>query len=651
MLTSPDIASDTAVADALPLLDSSPASMDVFPDAVFVVGHDGRLARCNGPAQSLLEPAGEPVLGSVFADRFVAESMRGGWTADQWTPAPAAGARLSRWPLLTCAGRERAMVSRTTRVRLDDGSAALLVCAREAEPAPADSLRAQLEHSPLSNERSFALLVQSVTDYAIYMLDPEGRIVSWNLGAQRIKGYEEAEVLNTHFSRFYTAQDQQSGLPQAGLRTAASTGRMEAEGLRVRKDGSSFWASVVIDAIYDQGRLIGFAKVTRDVTERKAAEAQLRQALKMEAIGRFTGGVAHDFNNLLMAVLSSLELLRKRMPPDDRLRALVDTATRGAQRGASLTQRMMAFARQQELKTEAVDVGMLLTGLQGLLQQTVGVRIFLKLALAGNLPLIDTDPSQFETSVLNLVANARDAMPEGGAIQVSATVETAGPGRVAGLAAGTYVCVRVVDTGEGMDEQTLSRVVEPFFTTKGVGKGTGLGLAMVDGLVAQSGGKLVLHSAVGKGTTVEMWMPVSKDESAACHAEARADADVGRLEILLVDDDPLVLDNASALLEDLGHHVTAVGGAQEAIDLLAAQTTAFDMVVSDYAMPGMNGVDLGLWVAQQRPELCFVLASGFADIPALPATMTRLAKPYSQEDLRHLLHQLGRGSVAERSGA
>ncbi|WP_373851795.1 PAS domain S-box protein, partial [Delftia acidovorans] len=361
MLTSNGLASASPGSDALSPLDPGHAVLDAFPDAVFVVGLDGRLAHCNRQARSLLDHSGDALEGSVFEERFVAQAARSGWASRQWEPAQAAQPRQSScWPLLTCSGRERPVASSTSRIRLPDGSPALLLCVREADahspatPPFAPPAAPPPLSSPLSSaERSFALLVQSVTDYAIYMLDPEGRIVSWNLGAKRIKGYEEEEVLNTHFSRFYTPEDQQAGLPQAGLRTAVSTGRMEAEGLRVRKDGSRFWASVVIDAIYDEGRLIGFAKVTRDVTERKAAESQLRQALKMEAIGRFTGGVAHDFNNLLMAVLSSLELLRKRMPPDERLRALVETATRGAQRGASLTQRMMAFARQQELKTQA----------------------------------------------------------------------------------------------------------------------------------------------------------------------------------------------------------------------------------------------------------------------------------------------------------
>lgn len=644
MLTSTGLAPVPAGSDAQLPLDPGLAALEAFPDAVFVVGLDGRLARCNRHALSLLEHSGDALEGSVFEDRFVASSGRAGWFNSQCEPAGAAR-HASRWPLLTCTGRERPVASCSSRVRLGDGSLALLLSVREADAPPSgasQALAVPSRSSPLSSaERSFALLVQSVTDCAIYMLDPEGRIVSWNLGAKRIKGYEEDEVLHTHFSRFYTPEDQQAGLPQAGLRTAVSTGRMEAEGLRVRKDGSRFWASVVIDAIYDEGQLIGFAKVTRDVTERKAAEAQLRQALKMEAIGRFTGGVAHDFNNLLMAVLSSLELLRKRMPPDDRLRSLVEIATRGAQRGASLTQRMMAFARQQELKTQAVDVAVLLTGMQGLLQQTAGPHIFLKMALASDLPRIATDPSQFESSILSLVANARDAMPGGGVIKITAAVETTLPRQLAGLASGSYVCVRVVDTGEGMDEQTLSHVVEPFFTTKGVGKGTGLGLAMVDGLVAQSGGKLVLHSALGSGTTVEMWMPVSKDESTACHLGGQSVQDVGPLDVLLVDDDPLVRANASALLEDLGHRVTTLGAGQEAIDLLARQAR-FDVVISDYAMPGMNGVELARHIAARYPGLNFILASGFADIPALPPGMTRLAKPYSQDDLRQLLLQLVR---------
>ena len=644
MLTSTGLAPAPAGSDAQLPLDPGLAALEAFPDAVFVVGLDGRLARCNRHALSLLEHSGDALEGSVFEDRFVASSGRAGWFNSQCEPARAAR-QARRWPLLTCTGRERPVASCSSRVRLGDGSLALLLSVREADAPPSgtsQALAVPSRSSPLSSaERSFALLVQSVTDCAIYMLDPEGRIVSWNLGAKRIKGYEEDEVLHTHFSRFYTPEDQQAGLPQAGLRTAVSTGRMEAEGLRVRKDGSRFWASVVIDAIYDEGQLIGFAKVTRDVTERKAAEAQLRQALKMEAIGRFTGGVAHDFNNLLMAVLSSLELLRKRMPPDDRLRSLVEIATRGAQRGASLTQRMMAFARQQELKTQAVDVAVLLTGMQGLLQQTAGPHIFLKMALASDLPRIATDPSQFESSILSLVANARDAMPGGGVIKITAAVETTLPRQLAGLASGSYVCVRVVDTGEGMDEQTLSHVVEPFFTTKGVGKGTGLGLAMVDGLVAQSGGKLVLHSALGSGTTVEMWMPVSKDESTACHLGGQSVQDVGPLDVRLVDDDPLGRANASALLEDLGHRVTTLSAGQEAIDLLARQAR-FDVVISDYAMPGMNGVELAEHIAQRYPGLNFILASGFADIPALPPGMTRLAKPYSQEDLSQLLHQLVR---------
>ncbi|MEJ8291807.1 PAS domain S-box protein [Delftia tsuruhatensis] len=644
MLTSTGLAPAPTGSDAQLPLDPGHAALEVFPDAVFVVGLNGRLAHCNRQALSLLEHSGDPLEGSVFEDRFVARSGRAGWFNSQCEPAGAAR-QASHWPLLTCTGRERPVASCSSRVRLGDGSLALLLSVREADAPPSGAspgpALAPLSSRLSSAERSFALLVQSVTDCAIYMLDTEGRIVSWNLGAKRIKGYEEDEVINTHFSRFYTPEDQQAGLPQAGLRTAVSTGRMEAEGLRVRKDGSRFWASVVIDAIYDEGQLIGFAKVTRDVTERKAAEAQLRQALKMEAIGRFTGGVAHDFNNLLMAVLSSLELLRKRMPPDDRLRSLVETATRGAQRGASLTQRMMAFARQQELKTEAVDVAMLLTGLQGLLQQAAGPHIFLKMALAANLPRIITDPSQFESSLLNLVANSRDAMPGGGVIKITAAVETTLPRQLAVPASGSYVCVRVEDTGEGMDEQTLSRVVEPFFTTKGVGKGTGLGLAMVDGLVAQSGGKLVLHSALGNGTTVEMWMPVSKDESTACHLGAQSVQDVGPLDVLLVDDDPLVLANASALLEDLGHRVTALSAGQEAIDLLARQAR-FDVIISDYAMPGMNGVELARHIAAQYPGLNFILASGFADLPALPPGMTRLAKPYSQDDLRQLLYQFGK---------
>jgi PAS domain S-box-containing protein len=360
----------------------------------------------------------------------------------------------------------------------------------------------------LSEER-FRLLVQGVTDYAIYMLDPEGRIANWNTGAQRFKGYTEDEVIGEHFSRFYTEEDRARGLPQRGLETAIREGRFENEGWRVRKDGSRFWAHVVIDPIRNElGRLVGFAKVTRDITDKHKAQEELEatraalfQSQKMEAVGTLVGGIAHDFNNLLAVLIGNLELLRKRVPEEQGLTRLLDNSMQAAQRGASLTQRMLAFARRQDLDVEPVDLRDLVQSMSDLLQRSIGSAVQIETRFPMRLDRVLVDTNQLELALLNLVVNARDAMPDGGMITISARAAPAG--------AGDFVCLCVTDTGQGMDEETLARAVEPFFTTKGVGKGTGLGLSMVHGLAEQSGGRLVLTSQKGQGTTAELWLPIA----------------------------------------------------------------------------------------------------------------------------------------------
>jgi PAS domain S-box-containing protein len=372
------------------------------------------------------------------------------------------------------------------------------------------------EHLKRSQEQ-FRLLVQGVTDYAIYMLDPEGNVSSWNVGAQRIKGYEPSEIIGQHFSRFYTEEDKADELPRKALETAASEGRFEKEGWRVRKDGTRFWATVIIDAIHaDDGALIGYAKVTRDITEKRLAQEALElsqkklfQAQKMEAVGQLTGGVAHDFNNLLMAILGSLEIARKRALNNENVVDLIDNAILGAKRGASLTQRLLAFSRKQELKLEPVDVRDLVTGMAELLQRSIGTTLEISTTFPLALPNVQSDPNQLASAVVNLVVNARDAMPEGGMITIAAGKRSLKRNEIAQIPAGDYVCLSVKDEGEGMDPETLESAMTPFFTTKGVGKGTGLGLPMVQGLMAQSGGGLVLLSKKGEGTTAELWLPLA----------------------------------------------------------------------------------------------------------------------------------------------
>ncbi|RWM13296.1 MAG: PAS domain-containing sensor histidine kinase [Mesorhizobium sp.] len=505
--------------------------------------------------------------------------------------------------------------------------------------------RKKAEEELRKSQEQFQRLVQGVTDYAIYMLDPEGLITSWNLGAERIKGYSADEIIGKHFSQFFTAEDRERGYPQSALETAARDGRVEREGWRIRKDGTRFWSHVVIDAIRDEdGKILGFAKVTRDITERKKAQESLDQARealfhsqKMDAIGKLTGGVAHDFNNLLMAVLGSLALLRKRLPDDPQLLRLLDNAVLGAQRGASLTQRMLAFARRQQLDPKPVDLIGLIQGMKELLERSLGSRATIETRFPLSLNPVMVDESQIELALLNLCVNARDAMADGGTVLISAREESIGQSHDAGLAPGQYVCLSITDTGEGMDEETLARATEPFFTTKGVGKGTGLGLSMVHGMMEQMGGRLVLRSREGAGTTAEMWLPLATATSDIAHEQdvlSQPTTEPAPLRILAVDDDALVLLNTAAMLEDLGHSVAEAHSAAAALSLLEEQP--FDLVITDHAMPKMTGLQLFDAIKDKWPNTPVIIATGYAELPDA-REMKVLSKPFTEHDLANAI--------------
>lgn len=508
----------------------------------------------------------------------------------------------------------------------------------------------------LSEGEQFRRLVEGVTDYAIYMLDPDGRVVSWNAGAQRIKGYRPHEIIGRSFATFYTEADREGREPERALEIAARDGRFEREALRVRKDGSQFWAHVIIDAIRESdGTLVGYAKITRDITERvntqrelEKAREQLFQAQKMEAIGQLTGGVAHDFNNLLMAVLGSLELLRKRLPADDpKLTQLLDNAELGAERGRALIQRMLAFARRQTLELKPVNLGALLDGMRELVSRTLGPQVTVAIAVPADLPMATTDANQIETAILNLAVNARDAMAEnGGTITISA--EEATPPSELALPPGRYVRLSVRDTGAGMDASTLERAAEPFFTTKGVGKGTGLGLSMVHGLAEQSGGRLSLASRVGQGTTVTLWLPAAGREAVEGETDKTPgaapveQADSRPLVIVAVDDDPLVLMNTTAMLEDMGHTVIDALSGPEALRKLGSAGRV-DLVITDHAMPAMTGSQLAQQIRERWPELPVVLATGYAELPTGGnEELPKLSKPFSQAELAKVVDRATR---------
>lgn len=508
--------------------------------------------------------------------------------------------------------------------------------------------RKMAEETLKQSEQQFRLLVQGVTDYAIYMLSPEGRVSNWNQGAQRIKGYLPEEIIGQHFSIFYTPEDRELGEPQRSLEIATREGRFENKSWRMRKDGTRFLAHVVVDAIRgDTGILLGFAKITRDITEghqsRQALEKTreaLFQAQKMQAIGQLSGGIAHDFNNLLTVILGNLEIVQKRMGADPKISRLLENATQGALRGVSLTQRMLAFARRQELKTESVDIAQLVQGITGLLRSSLGPGIRIETRFPDDLQPVLADSNQLELALLNLATNARDAMPDGGTVIITAQPQVVLELGDSQLPAGRYVCLSLIDTGEGMDANTLASARDPFFTTKGLGKGTGLGLSMVHGFIEQLGGRFILKSEKGQGTTAELWIPVALEGVASKpQLSSATPVSVPRLSVLVVDDDSLVLTSTSLLLEDLGHRVLGATSGEQALRLFD-QGEVIDLMITDMAMPKMSGAQLAHAVRMLKPDLPIILATGYAErLEGFAAELPRLPKPFTQMGLVAIIAQ------------
>ena len=496
------------------------------------------------------------------------------------------------------------------------------------------------------SEERFRVLVRGVMDYAIYMLSPDGSVTNWNAGARRIKGYEEHEIVGLHFSNFYTEEDRQAGLPARALREAAEKGRYEAEGQRVRKDGSRFFAHVVIDAIRnDQGELVGFAKITRDVTERKEAAKQLdlaRDALfqsqKMEAIGKLTGGIAHDFNNLLNVVSNGLDMLRQRVRDANDLR-LVDTMLQAVSRGSSLNQQLLSFARQQPMQGQPHSLSALIRGFEPVLRRASRSALHFEFELATGLPPARVDSAQFETALLNVVVNARDATGDGGQISVRTRLVELKAGELPPAEAGSYIEVSVQDTGTGMTPEVAERVFEPFFATKPQGKGTGLGLSQVYGMVQQAGGVMRLKTAPGEGTTVSLYFPALHGEEAVDSMPPQADT------VLVVDDQPEVLEVTCELFKTLGLNAIPARSPREALGVLQGGAEV-DLMLTDVVMPGMSGVDLARQAVQLRPALKVILASGYSG-PTHEGAGGRLEgfaflpKPYKLADIVRKLREIG----------
>jgi PAS domain S-box-containing protein len=494
------------------------------------------------------------------------------------------------------------------------------------------------------SERQFRTLIAGVVDYAIFMIDPNGIVSNWNTGAQHIKGYTAAEIVGQHISRFYTDEDRAAGKPQRALKTAAEQGRYEAEGWRVRKDGSLFWASVIIDAIRDDdGALIGFAKVTRDITEKRQAQLelqraheQLAQSQKLEALGQLTGGVAHDFNNLLMVVSGQAQLLRRKVADDPRMLRALDAIEVAARRGEDLTRHLLSFSRRQRLTPQATSLTGQTAGLTDLLGASLPATIRLDADLPEGLWPVAVDVGEFELALLNLTVNARDAMPQGGTLSLSGANVTLNGSGADGLA-GDFVALTIADTGTGIAPDIMLKIFDPFFTTKDVNKGTGLGLSQVFGFAEQSGGKVTVASELGVGTRFTLHLPRA-DKAPRPAAEDEAPPAAASARILLVEDNPEVAEVAARMLEELGHTVRAVGSGAAALSALADGETV-DLVFSDIVMAGdPDGLGMARRVREAFPHVPILLATGYSEAAAMIGDeFPILRKPYKLGELNRAI--------------
>ena len=603
--------------------------------AIYMLDPEGRVATWNPGAERFKGYSADQIIGENFSIFFTPEDREAG---------------LPQRALRTAAAEGR-FEAEGWRVRKDgtrfwanavldpvfDPSGAHVGFAKVTRDITA---KREHEKALFESEERFRMLVQGVHDYAIYMLDTEGRITNWNTGAQSIKGYSADEIVGQHFSRFYTDEDRARGEPQFALETALREGKYEREAHRVRKDGSLFWASVVLDPIFDEtGKHIGFAKITRDITERKKAEEQLEEARtalvqsqKLQALGELTGGIAHDFNNLMTVVAGSADfLLRKPDLPLEKRTQYLEAIAETADRATTLTNHLLAFGRRQPIKPEVLDLNVRLDALAEVLSRTLGNSVKVDLDLAPSACRVEIDSAQLETAILNAAVNARDAMPDGGTLTLST--------RPVHENGAQFIALSVRDTGTGMSPEVIDRAFEPFFTTKDVGKGTGLGLSQIHGFAAQAGGRAAINSQMGEGTTISFILPrTDKELAAAVPGDIIPDLPEG-LCVLLVEDNPQVRDFAEGLLADLGCKVLSADSAEQALKLLKDEEV--DLILSDVVMPGMSGVELARRVREDHPTVPVLLATGYSDeILKRGSEFAVLSKPFGAADLSKALSSL-----------
>ena len=592
--------------------------------AIYMLDKEGRVATWNPGAERFKGYNADEIIGEHFSRFFTPEDLK--------SDLPGRALRI--------AAREGKFEAEGWRVRKDgtrfwanvvidpirDEQGKLLGFAKITRDV---TDRKDKEQALFESEQRFRMLVQSVRDYAIYMLDKNGIVTNWNAGAQSIKGYTADEIVGEHFSRFYTEDERGRGIPQFALESALKDGSYEREGWRVRRDGSLFWASVVIDPIFDEnGEHIGFAKVTRDITQKKRDQEELEvtrealaQAQKLQALGELTGGIAHDFNNLMTVIAGASDfLLKHRELPEEKkiqyLKAIVETTDRAT----SLTNHLLAFGRRQSIKPVVIDLAVRLDAFAEMIGRMLGSTVKVNLDLRSKAPHVEVDPTQLETALLNAAVNARDAMVGGGELTLM-TSDTNFEGKDA-------VCITIRDTGGGIPQDVLNRVFEPFFTTKEIGKGTGLGLSQIHGFAAQAGGVAQIESEESKGTALKIILPRTDKPVHVAAPKQRSSPLPKGLKVLLVEDNAQVRDFACDLLRDLHCEVEDAEDGEQALGKARAED--FDLLFSDVVMPGMSGIELAEKIQEERPGLPVLLATGYSAelVGDHSGRFTVVTKPY-----------------------
>jgi PAS domain S-box-containing protein len=523
-----------------------------------------------------------------------------------------------------------------------------------------DQLNRHIERKNLaldSAKRHFQFLIDGVVDYAIFALDKEGHVTSWNSTAQKIMGYSTEEIVGKHFGIFYRPDERRAGAPNRALESAIQKGKHEVEGWRIRKNGTLFFVTGSVASYRDDsGNLIGFINILRDATERRDAEEKLVQAReqlatsqKMEAIGKLTGGIAHDFNNLLMIIGGSAQIFARLLDP--KLPKAIEAIQTAAKRGEALTRQLLTFSRHQHLSPTVVDLNASIKNMRTMIESSLRGNIVYNENLGESVWPVKVDLAELELAIVNIAVNARDAMPNGGTFTLSisdVTIDQAiGDNRLRGI----FFAIALSDTGTGIPPHLMSKMFDPFFTTKEVGKGTGLGLSQVYGFAHQAGGTVTADSKVGQGTTITIYLPYCADEQITGPAARTKAQNIERRTVLVVDDNVDVAEVTSSLFEHLGYETIYRDSAEAALKLLEAGTK-IDLVFSDIVMPGtIDGVGLAREIGARYPNLPVALTTGYSDAAiAAPSNLRILRKPFDAEALKDFIQDIAPQKVTRTSG-